>query len=116
MNKIIEQYEREEMNKKQIPKFRPGDTVIVDTKIKEGSKERIQKFEGVVIAKTKRGLAGSTFTVRKISGGKGVEKVFPLYSPLTVKIEVKRRGIVRRAKLYYLRALEGKKARIKERT
>ena len=116
MNNLIQAYEKEEMGKKEIPNFRPGDTVIVDTMIKEGNKERIQKFEGVVIARKNRGLTGSNFTVRKISGGTGVEKVFPLYSPLTANITVKRRGVVRRAKLYYLRSLlSRKKARIKER-
>lgn len=96
-----------------IPDFGPGDTVRVDFKIREGNKTRVQPFEGVVIAIRKRGL-GSTFTVRRISFGYGVERIFPFHSPLIEGVQVLRRGRVRRAKLYYLRALKGKKARIRE--
>jgi len=111
---IIAQLESEQMTKT-IPAFSPGDTVIVQVKIKEGEneKERLQAFEGLVIAKRNRGL-NSAFTVRKISHGEGVERVFPTYSPLIDSIEVKRRGDVRRAKLYYMRNRRGKAARIKE--
>jgi large subunit ribosomal protein L19 len=98
---------------KEIPEFSPGDTVIVQVKVKEGNRERLQAFEGVVIAKRSRGL-NSSFTVRKISHGEGVERVFQTYSPLVDSIKVKRRGDVRRAKLYYLRGRTGKAARIKE--
>jgi large subunit ribosomal protein L19 len=98
---------------KEIPDFRPGDTVIVNVKVKEGDRERIQAFEGVVIARRNRGV-DSSFTVRKISHGEGVERLFPIYSPLVAGITVKRRGDVRKAKLYYLRNLRGKAARIKE--
>lgn len=111
-NKIIQQLEAEQMNK-EIPAFAPGDTVVVQVKVKEGDRSRLQAFEGVVIGKRNRGL-NSAFTVRKISNGVGVERTFQTYSPLIAKIEVKRRGDVRRAKLYYLRGLTGKKARIKE--
>ena len=96
-----------------VPDFSPGDTVVVQVKVKEGNRERLQAFEGVVIAKRNRGL-NSAFTVRKISHGEGVERVFQLYSPLVADISVKRRGDVRRAKLYHLRGLSGKAARIKE--
>ncbi len=96
-----------------IPEFGPGDTVRVNFKIREGDKTRVQPFEGVVIAIRKRGL-GSTFTVRRISLGYGVERIFPFHSPLIEGVQVLRRGRVRRAKLYYLRALKGKKARIRE--
>jgi len=96
------------------PAFRPGDTVVVNVKVKEGSRERLQAFEGVVLAKRNRGI-NSSFTVRKISYGEGVERVFPLHSPMLESITVKRLGRVRRAKLYYLRSLRGKAARIKER-
>lgn len=96
-----------------IPDFGPGDTVRVNFKIREGNKTRVQPFEGVVIAIRKRGL-GSTFTVRRISFGYGVERIFPFHSPLIEGVQVLRRGRVRRAKLYYLRALKGKKARIRE--
>ena len=96
------------------PKFSPGDTVVVQVKVREGERERLQAFEGVVIAKRNRGL-NSAFTVRKISSGVGVERAFQLHSPLIASIEVKRRGDVRRAKLYYLRDRSGKSARIKER-
>ncbi len=103
-----------EMINKNIPQFRPGDTVAVHTRIKEGDKERIQIFQGVVISR-KRGAASSTFTVRKVSYSVGVERVFPLYSPMIERIEVIARGKVRRSRLYYLRELTGKAARIKER-
>ena len=112
---LIEQLEQEEIARlgKTIPSFAPGDTVIVQVKVKEGTRERLQAYEGVVIAKRNRGL-NSSFIVRKISSGEGVERTFQLYSPLIASIEVKRRGDVRRAKLYYLRQRSGKSARIKE--
>lgn len=113
MTNIIAQLEAEQMGKKIIPEFSPGDTVVVQVKVKEGERERLQAFEGIVIAKRNRGL-NSAFTVRKISNGEGVERVFQTYSPLVSSIELKRRGKVRRAKLYYLRDLSGKAARIKE--
>ena len=109
---IIAAIEKEQMNK-DIPDFSPGDTVVVQVKVKEGSRERLQAFEGVVLAKRNRQL-NSAFTVRKISGGIGVERTFQTYSPLVDSIEVKRRGAVRRAKLYYLRERSGRSARIKE--
>lgn len=109
---IIEQINAEQMTR-ELPKFSPGDTVIVSVKVKEGTRERLQAFEGVVIAIKNRGL-NSAFTVRKISHGIGVERVFQTHSPLIHSVKVKRRGAVRRAKLYYLRDLEGKAARIKE--
>ena len=112
MSKIIEAIENEQMGK-EIPEFAPGDTVVVQVKVKEGTRERLQAFEGVVIAKRNRGL-NSAFTVRKISHGEGVERVFQTYSPVVDSVEVKRRGAVRRAKLYYLRGRTGKAARIKE--
>ena len=112
MSKVIEAIEQEQMDK-EIPEFAPGDTVVVQVKVKEGSRERLQAFEGVVIAKRNRGL-NSSFTVRKISHGEGVERVFQTYSPTVSSIKVKRRGDVRRAKLYYLRGRTGKAARIKE--
>ena len=112
MSKIIEAIENEQMDK-EIPKFAPGDTVVVQVKVKEGTRERLQAFEGVVIAKRNRGL-NSSFTVRKISHGEGVERVFQTYSPVVDSVAVKRRGDVRRAKLYYLRGRTGKAARIKE--
>jgi large subunit ribosomal protein L19 len=112
MSKIIEAIENEQMNK-DIPKFAPGDTVVVQVKVKEGERERLQAFEGVVIAKRNRGL-NSSFTVRKVSHGEGVERVFQTYSPVVDSLTVKRRGDVRRAKLYYLRGRTGKAARIKE--
>jgi len=112
MSKIIEAIEQEQMEK-EFPAFAPGDTVIVQVKVKEGERERLQAFEGVVIAKRNRGL-NSSFTVRKISHGEGVERVFQTYSPVVDSIKVKRRGDVRRAKLYYLRGRTGKAARIKE--
>ena len=99
---------------KDIPEFRAGDTVRVGVKVIEGNRERVQNFEGVVIARSNRGM-GSNFTVRKLSFGEGVERVFPLYSPIVDSITVVRRGIVRRAKLYYLRGRTGKRARIAER-
>jgi large subunit ribosomal protein L19 len=112
---LIQQLEQEEMARlgKTIPSFAPGDTVIVQVKVKEGNRERLQAYEGVVIAKRNRGL-NSNFIVRKISAGEGVERTFQTYSPLLATIEVKRRGDVRRAKLYYLRDRSGKSARIKE--
>ena len=112
-NKIIQQIEQEQMADKDVPSFAPGDTVVVQVRVKEGEKERLQAFEGVVIAKRNRGL-NSAFTVRKISHGIGVERTFQTYSALVAGIEVKRRGDVRRAKLYYLRERSGKSARIKE--
>ena len=112
MANIIEQLESEQMQR-QVPVFAPGDTVVVQVKVKEGTRERLQAFEGVVIAKRNRGL-NSSFTVRKISHGEGVERVFQTYSPIISEIEVKRRGDVRRAKLYYMRDLHGKTTRIKE--
>ena len=112
MSKIIEAIEQEQMGK-EIPKFSPGDTVVVQVQVKEGARERLQAFEGVVIAKRNRGL-NSSFTVRKIAHGEGVERVFQTYSPVVDSITVKRRGDVRRAKLYYLRGRTGKAARIKE--
>jgi len=112
MSKIIQELEAAQLNK-DVPAFSPGDTVIVHVKVKEGERERLQAYEGVVIARRNRG-ANSSFTVRKISYGEGVERVFPLHSPTVAKIEVKRKGDVRRAKLYYLRNLTGKAARITE--
>jgi len=112
MSKIIDAIENEQMEK-DLPEFAPGDTVIVQVKVKEGDRERLQAFEGVVIAKRNRGL-NSSFTVRKVSHGEGVERVFQTFSPLVDSVTVKRRGDVRRAKLYYLRGRTGKKARIKE--
>jgi large subunit ribosomal protein L19 len=112
MSNIIDQLNAEQMNK-EIPEFGPGDTVVVQVKVKEGNRERLQAYEGVVIAKRNRGL-NSSFTVRKVSHGEGVERVFQTYSPTLAEIQVKRRGDVRRAKLYYLRDRAGKSARIKE--
>ncbi|GHB16960.1 50S ribosomal protein L19 [Salinicola rhizosphaerae] len=111
-NSVIQALEAEQMSK-EIPAFAPGDTVIVQVKVVEGNRERLQAFEGVVIGKRNRGL-NSAFTVRKISHGVGVERTFQTYSPLVAGIEVKRRGDVRQAKLYYLRERSGKSARIKE--
>lgn len=117
---IIETLEREQIAKltegrdTPIPAFEPGDTVRVSVKVVEGSRSRLQAFEGVCIARSRRGV-NSSFTVRKLSYGEGVERVFPLYSPLVERIEVMRRGAVRRAKLYYLRGRTGKAARIAER-
>ena len=112
---LIQQLEQEEIARlgKTIPEFGPGDTVVVQVKVKEGARERLQAYEGVVIAKRNRGL-NSSFIVRKISSGVGVERTFQTYSPLVASIDVKRRGDVRRAKLYYLRERSGKSARIKE--
>ncbi|MEZ5938782.1 MAG: 50S ribosomal protein L19 [Hyphomonadaceae bacterium] len=116
---IIETLNREEIDRvsegKTIPEFAPGDTLRVQVKISEGDRERLQAFEGVCIARAGAGL-NENFTVRKMSFGEGVERVFPLYSPLVDSIEVKRRGRVRRAKLYYLRGRTGKRARIAEKT
>ena len=112
MSKIIEELEKEQMTK-DIPDFSPGDSVAVQVKVKEGNRERLQAYEGLVIAKRNRGL-NSSFTVRKMSHGEGVERVFQTYSPLVSEIKVKRRGDVRQAKLYYLRGLTGKAARINE--
>lgn len=112
MSKIIDQIETEQMQRK-VPDFGPGDTVVVQVKVKEGERERLQAFEGIVIARRNRGV-NSSFTVRKISHGEGVERVFQTYSQSIGGIEVKRRGDVRRAKLYYLRDLAGKAARITE--
>ncbi len=111
-NKIIEQLENEQM-RSDIPEFGPGDTVSVRVRVREGARERLQAFEGVVIGKRNRGL-NSSFTVRKISHGVGVERSFQTHSPIIAGVEVKRRGDVRQAKLYYLRALSGRAARIKE--
>ncbi|MCL2075198.1 MAG: 50S ribosomal protein L19 [Betaproteobacteria bacterium] len=112
---LIEQLEKEEIARlgKTLPEFSPGDTVVVQVRVKEGNRERLQAYEGVVIAKRNRGL-NSSFIVRKISSGEGVERTFQTYSPLLASVEVKRRGDVRRAKLYYLRERSGKSARIKE--
>jgi len=112
MSKIIEQIDAE-TTAKDVPDFAPGDTVVVQVRVTEGNRERLQAFEGVVIAKRNRGV-NSAFTVRKVSHGEGVERVFQTYSPLVAAIEVKRRGDVRRAKLYYLRDRQGKSARIRE--
>lgn len=111
-NKIIESLESEQL-KTDIPAFSPGDTIVVQVKVREGNRERLQAFEGVVIARRNRGL-NSAFTVRKISHGVGVERTFQMHSPLIASIEVKRRGDVRQAKLYYLRDRAGRAARIKE--
>jgi len=113
MSTIIKQIDEAQMQDKNLPNFAPGDTVSVKVKVKEGTRERLQAFEGVVIAKKNRGI-NSAFTVRKVSHGEGVERVFQTYSPLLDSVEIKRRGDVRRAKLYYLRDLTGRKARIKE--
>ena len=112
MSKIIEEFEAAQL-KQDVPEFGPGDTVVVQVRVKEGSRERLQAYEGVVIAKKNRGL-NSSFTVRKISHGEGVERVFQTHSQSIAEIKLKRRGDVRRAKLYYLRERSGKSARIKE--
>ena len=112
MTNIIQELEQAQL-KSDLPEFGPGDTVRVQVRVKEGDRERLQAFEGVVIAKRNRGL-NSSFTVRKISYGEGVERVFQTHSPLIASIEVRRRGDVRRAKLYYLRSRTGKSARIKQ--
>ncbi len=111
-SKIIAELEAEQMDK-EIPDFRPGDTVVVQVKVKEGDRQRLQAFEGVVLGRRNRGL-NSAFTVRKISSGVGVERTFQTYSPLVDSITIRRRGDVRQAKLYYLRELSGRAARIKE--
>lgn len=112
MTNIIEEIEAQQL-KSEIPDFAPGDTLEVQVRVKEGNRERLQAFEGVVIAKRNRGL-NSSFTLRKVSYGEGVERVFQTHSPLIASVQVKRRGAVRRAKLYYLRDRTGKSARIKE--
>jgi large subunit ribosomal protein L19 len=112
MSNIIAELDAEQL-KTDIPVFAAGDTVVVQVRVKEGERERLQAFEGVVIAKRNRGI-NSAFTVRKISNGEGVERVFQTHSPMVAEIKVKRRGKVRRSKLYYLRGLTGKAARIKE--
>lgn len=112
MSKILQEIEARQMSQK-VPEFAPGDTVAVYIRVQEGERERLQAFEGMVIARRNRGF-NSSFSVRKVSYGEGVERVFPLYSPSIAKIEVKRRGDVRRSKLYYLRNLAGKAARIRE--
>ncbi len=112
MNKVIQQLNSEREQAK-FPEFNPGDTIIVQVKVVEGDRERVQAYEGVVIAKKNRGV-NSSFTVRKISHGEGVERVFQTHSPAISEVSVKRRGAVRRAKLYYLRELSGKAARIEE--
>lgn len=112
MSKVIDAIEQEQMGR-EIPDFSPGDTVVVQVRVTEGERERLQAFEGIVIAKRNRGL-NSSFTVRKMSHGEGVERVFQTHSPALGNIQVKRRGDVRRAKLYYLRDRTGKAARIKE--
>ena len=114
---LIKTIEQEEIKRlaKQIPDFEPGDTVLVNVNVVEGERKSVQAFEGMVIAKRNRGL-NSSFIVRKVSSGEGVERTFQTYSPLIASIEVKRKGDVRRAKLYYLRARSGKSARIRERT
>ena len=112
MSQLIDQIEKEQL-KQDVPSFGPGDTVIVQVRVTEGERERLQAYEGIVIAKRNRGL-NSSFTVRKVSHGEGVERVFQTHSPAVAGIEVKRRGDVRRAKLYYLRERSGKSARIRE--
>jgi large subunit ribosomal protein L19 len=114
---LIRTLEQEEIKrlKKEVPEFSPGDTIVVNVNVVEGERKRLQAFEGMVIAKRNRGL-NSSFIVRKVSSGEGVERTFQTYSPLIASIEVKRKGDVRRAKLYYLRARSGKSARIRERT
>ena len=114
---LIQKLEQEEIKRlaKNVPDFSPGDTVVVNVNVVEGERKRAQAFEGVVIAKRNRGI-GSSFTVRKISSGEGVERTFQTYSPLIASVEVKRKGEVRRSKLYYLRQRSGKSARIREKT
>jgi large subunit ribosomal protein L19 len=114
---LIQKLEQEEIKRlaKNVPDFSPGDTVVVNVNVVEGDRKRAQAFEGVVIAKRNRGI-GSSFTVRKISSGEGVERTFRTYSPLIASVEVKRKGEVRRSKLYYLRQRSGKSARIREKT
>ncbi len=115
MSNVIQELEQEEIKRlgKNVPVFAPGDTVVVNVNVKEGERKRVQAYEGVVIAKRNRGL-NSSFTVRKISSGEGVERTFQTYSPLIASVEIKRKGAVRRAKLYYLRGRSGKSARIRE--
>ncbi|NRB10855.1 MAG: 50S ribosomal protein L19 [Rickettsiaceae bacterium] len=119
MNNLVEQYEKEQITKlienKQVPEFQSGDTVKVTVRVIDGTTERLQAYEGVVIARRNKGIT-SSFVVRRVSHGEGVERRFMLYSPIINKIEVIKRGVVRRAKLYYLRDLSGKAARLKERT
>ena len=112
---VIQQIEQEEIKRmgKKLPEFSPGDTVIVNVSVVEGERKRVQAYEGVVIAKKNRGI-NSSFTVRKVSSGEGVERTFQTHSPLIASVEVKRKGDVRRAKLYYMRKLSGKGARIRE--
>jgi large subunit ribosomal protein L19 len=112
MSRIIDELEKEQL-RQEVPEFSPGDTVVVQVRVKEGARERLQAFEGVVIGRRNRGL-NSAFTVRKVSHGEGVERVFQTHSPAIASITVKRRGDVRRAKLYYLRQRAGKAARIRE--
>ena len=112
MHRIIQEINKEQITR-ELPEFSPGDTITVNVKVKEGNRERVQAFEGMVIAIRNRGI-NSAFTVRKMSHGTGVERVFQTHSPLIESVVVKRRGAVRRAKLYYLRGLEGKAARIRE--
>lgn len=112
MSRVIDELEREQM-KQDVPDFSPGDTVVVQVRVTEGERERLQAYEGIVIAKRNRGL-NSSFTVRKVSHGEGVERVFQTHSPAIASVKLKRRGDVRRAKLYYLRDRSGKSARIKE--
>jgi large subunit ribosomal protein L19 len=112
MSRVIDELEQG-LLKKDVPDFAPGDTVVVQVRVIEGERERLQAYEGIVIAKRNRGV-NSSFTVRKVSHGEGVERVFPTHSPAVAEIQVKRRGDVRRAKLYYLRDRSGKSARIKE--
>ena len=113
MSRVIDEIEQQQL-KEDVPSFAPGDTVVVQVRVTEGDRERLQAYEGIVIAKRNRGL-NSSFTVRKISSGEGVERTFQTHSPLIAGIQVKRRGEVRRAKLYYLRGRTGKSARIRER-
>jgi len=113
INEVIKEIETAQMQDKEIPEFNPGDTIVVHVKVVEGGRERLQAFEGVVIGRRNRGF-NSAFTVRKISNGEGVERTFPLFSPAVARIELKRKGRVRRAKLYYLRGRTGKSARIRE--
>ena len=112
MSKIIDDIDKQQL-KSDLPEFSPGDSVVVNVKVKEGDRERLQAYEGVVIAKKNRGI-NSSFTVRKVSHGEGVERVFQTHSPLIDSIKVKRRGLVRQSKLYYIRERSGKSARIKE--
>jgi len=113
MSNIIDQLNREQIGERQIPDFNPGDTLVVQVKVKEGNRERVQAFEGICIARRGGGI-NETFTVRKISAGVGVERIFPLHAPSIAEIGLTRKGRVRRAKLYFLRRLAGKAARIRE--